>query len=27
GLIALLGCLLPIKNITQLSAAGVLYGR
>ncbi|EAJ0873468.1 ABC transporter permease [Campylobacter jejuni] len=27
GLIALLGCLLPIKNITQLSAAGVFYGR
>ncbi|EAH6126392.1 ABC transporter permease [Campylobacter jejuni] len=27
GLIALLGCLLPIKNITQLSAAGVLYDR
>lgn len=27
GLIAILGCLLPIKNITNLSPAGVLYGR
>ncbi|MFQ6342255.1 ABC transporter permease [Campylobacter sp. VTCC 70190] len=27
GFIAILGCLLPIKNITQLSPAGVLYGR
>ncbi len=27
GLIAILGCLLPIKNIANLSPAGVLYGR